>query len=48
VIHPKAKSNKRLQRTGISVSLIDNLAHDAVVGRPLKHSVGLLLEFVKE
>ncbi len=31
--------NKRLQRTGISVSLIDNLSHDVVVSRPLKRSV---------
>jgi len=32
-----------LQPTGISVSLIDNLPHDAVVGRPVKRiSVGLL------
>ena len=28
--------NKRLQRTGISVSLIENLSHDAVVARQLK------------
>ena len=35
--------NKRLQRTGISVSLIDNLPHDAVVARPLKRSVRCLL-----
>jgi len=32
-----------LQRTGISVSLIDNLPHDAVVARPLKRGVMLLL-----
>jgi hypothetical protein len=31
--------NKRLQRTGISVPLIDNLSHDVVVSRPLKRSV---------
>ena len=28
-----------LQRTGISVSLIDNLPHDAVVAQPLTRSV---------
>jgi len=28
--------NKRLQRNGISVPLVDNLLHDAVVARPLK------------
>jgi len=31
--------NKRFQRTGISVPLIDNLPHDAVVARPLKRRV---------
>ncbi|MBA2525640.1 MAG: hypothetical protein H0V18_07650 [Pyrinomonadaceae bacterium] len=36
--------NKRLQRTGISVSLIDNLPHDAVVARPLKRGVRLRIE----
>jgi hypothetical protein len=40
---------KRLQRTGISLSPIDNLQRDAVVARPLKRiSVGHLLScFVK-
>jgi hypothetical protein len=33
-------NNKRLQRTGISVSPIDNLPLDAVVARPLKRDVG--------
>jgi hypothetical protein len=28
-----------LQRTGISMSLIDNLQHNAVVTRPLKRGV---------
>jgi hypothetical protein len=32
-------SNKRWQRTGINVPLIDNLPHDAVVFRPLKLGV---------
>ncbi len=36
---PFSAAHKRLQRTGISVSLIDNLPHDAVVARPLKRSV---------
>jgi hypothetical protein len=36
---PDDAPNKRLQRTGISVSLIDNLPHDAVVARPLKRGV---------
>jgi hypothetical protein len=31
--------NERLQRTGISVSLIENLLHYAVVARPLKRGV---------
>jgi hypothetical protein len=35
--------NKALQRTGISVPLIDNLPHNAVVSRPLKASVMPLL-----
>ena len=30
----------KLQQTGISVPLIDNLSHDAVAARPLKRSVG--------
>jgi hypothetical protein len=34
--YAKGAPNKRLQRTGISVPLIDNLPHDAVVSRPLK------------
>ncbi len=37
--------NKRLQRTGISVPLIDNLSHDVVVSRPLKRSVRRLPVF---
>ena len=37
-----AKHNKHLQRTAVSVSLIDNLPHDAVVTRPLKRGVRLL------
>ena len=41
--HSSPPPNKRLQRTGISVPLIDNLAHNAVVARPLKRGVGLLL-----
>jgi hypothetical protein len=36
----RCTSKKLLQRSGISVSLIDNLPHDAVVAWPLKHSVG--------
>jgi hypothetical protein len=36
-----AAHNKRLQRTGISISLIDNLAACAVVGQPLKPSIRL-------
>jgi hypothetical protein len=32
-------ANKRMQRTGISVPLIDNLPHDVVVARPLKRGV---------
>jgi protein-S-isoprenylcysteine O-methyltransferase Ste14 len=35
----KTTANKRLQRTGISVSLIDSLPHDIVVARPLKRNV---------
>jgi len=37
-----------LQRTGISVTPIDNLPHDAVVARPLKRSVRLLLSAVED
>ncbi len=41
VLRASEQPNRRLQRIGISVSLIDNLPYSAVVSRPLKRSVGL-------
>jgi hypothetical protein len=42
-VSSNAQHNKRLQRTGVSGPLIDNLPHDAVVARPLKRGVRSLL-----
>ena len=46
VSFPVPQSNNSLNRRGISLPLIENLSHDAVVSRPVNSSVGRLLSSI--